>query len=63
LILADEKMEGLQGIKYEIKRPDKKRTDSSKASDENETKGQEEGIGKKGCGVRKTKTDISLSNH
>lgn len=46
LILSYEEMEGLEGIKYEIKRPDKKRTDPSKASHENETKREDEGIGK-----------------
>jgi len=63
LILSYEKMEGLEGIKYEIKRPDKKRTEPSKTTHEKGTKGEDVGIGKKGWGVRKTKTDINLSNH
>jgi hypothetical protein len=46
LILSYKETEGLQGIKYEIKRPNKKKPDLSKASDKNDTNEEDEGIGK-----------------
>jgi hypothetical protein len=63
LILDYKQIEGLQGMKYEIKRANKREANLSNTSDKMMSDKEDVGIGKEGGGVRKTKTDVSLTNH